>query len=242
MEKITKQIVEDMEKGNLFWDTPWIKSGNFPRNAVSKKIYRGVNIIWLTTIANKKGFTSNLWMTYQQAKTAGGNIKTGAKGTEVIFFKPLTIKGQPDGLPLGRETDPAQVHNQSQDFVQGQKRLVKEEKEEGDFETKVIKYLRYFTVFNLDQTEGLENLRPKPVEEKPFNKNEEAERIIAQPGAKIVEENPNEAFFSPVLDYINLPPRNSFKTEESYYSTAFHELTQNAESRIMPNGPTFPLN
>ena len=99
MEKITKQIVEDMEKGNLFWDTPWIKSGNFPRNAVSKKIYRGVNIIWLTTIANKKGFTSNLWMTYQQAKTAGGNIKTRTKGTEVIFFKPLTIKGQPDRLP-----------------------------------------------------------------------------------------------------------------------------------------------
>ena len=187
MEKITNQILEDMEKGNLFWKAPWIKTGNFPRNAVSRKFYRGVNIIWLTSIASKRGFTCNYWLTYQQAKTAGGNIKAGAKGVEVIFFKPLTVK---------------------------------EEKEEGDIETKVIKYLRYFTVFNLDQTEGLESLRPKPVEVKPFNKNEEAERIITQSGAKIVEENPNEAFFSPTLDYINLPPRNSFKTEEAFYSTA----------------------
>ena len=192
MEKITNQILEDMEKGNLFWETPWIKTGNFPKNAATRKAYRGVNVIWLTSVASRQGFSCNSWLTYQQAKTAGGNIKAGAKGVEVIFFKPLTVK---------------------------------EEKAEGDFEKKVIKYLKYFTVFNLDQTEGLDHLRPKSAEEKPFNKNEEAERILTQSGAKIVEENPDKAFYSPTLDYINLPPRHSFKTEEKFFSTSYHELT-----------------
>jgi Zincin-like metallopeptidase len=41
-------------------------------------------------------------------------------------------------------------------------------------------------------------------------------------------------FYAPARDVIQLPPFEAFKDKESYYATALHELTHNADTRIMP--------
>ena len=100
--------------------------------------------------------------------------------------------------------------------------------------------LRTYTVFNLDQVEGLDHLRPKldPVE--PFQALDEAERILRDSGAKIFHTALDKALFNPREDHIVLPFKENFKSPEAYYGVALHELTQNAESRIMPNQFRFP--
>ncbi len=44
---ITERIIEKLEQGTITWHKPW-RSIGAPRNLVSKKIYRGINV-WLLT-------------------------------------------------------------------------------------------------------------------------------------------------------------------------------------------------
>lgn len=99
---------------------------------------------------------------------------------------------------------------------------------EGNEETRIIRLLRFYFVFNLDQTEGLEKVRAKY--DKLAEKNEiavieDAEKIIQESGAVIEFKDVDRACYSPIADVITLPPRELFKNQEGFYSVAFHELT-----------------
>lgn len=108
----------------------------------------------------------------------------------------------------------------------------KDMSEDGEIE-KAIPFLRYYVVFNLEQTEGL-NIKydRKEFEFKPI---EQAEKIIndflACPEIKHTQQR---AFYSPNLDFINMPKQNSFPKPENYYSVLFHELSHATghESRL----------
>lgn len=86
-QQITDKIIAALEVGSAPWVKPWASLGA-PRNAVTGREYSGIN----TVLLSMTDFTSNQWLTFQQAKQAGGNVKKGEKGTTVVFFKPLTIK------------------------------------------------------------------------------------------------------------------------------------------------------
>lgn len=96
-------------------------------------------------------------------------------------------------------------------------------------EDKTIPMARVYTVFNAEQVDGIEAL---PVTDAP----NEAERIaradqfIAATGANI-RHGQSGAFYSPTIDYIGMPDRETFRATktstatECYYSTMLHELT-----------------
>ncbi|MDP1871704.1 MAG: zincin-like metallopeptidase domain-containing protein [Gallionella sp.] len=84
---ITDKIIEALEAGSAPWVKPWASLGA-PRNAITGREYSGINTVLLAMTE----FSSNQWLTFQQARQAGGNVKKGEKGTTVVFFKPLTIK------------------------------------------------------------------------------------------------------------------------------------------------------
>jgi antirestriction protein ArdC len=88
-----------------------------------------------------------------------------------------------------------------------------------------IPMLRYYNVFNLDQTEGIKSPEhAQPVKE--INPIEKAEEVITgMPMRPDIRYGGNRAYYSPVLDYVQIPNRESFNTEEDYYCTCFHELT-----------------
>src|SRR3954469_4846947 len=68
-EKITAQIVADLESGSVPpWRRPWRVGPNAgaPANAVSKKAYRGINPILLDMAAARHGLTSRWWATFNQ--------------------------------------------------------------------------------------------------------------------------------------------------------------------------------
>ena len=89
--RVTKQMIDLLEKGTVPWRSPILGRGNggHPKNLNSGKPYRGVNIFLLAFTAYAQGYESRYWLTYQQALGRGGHVKKGEHGTPVIFWKPL---------------------------------------------------------------------------------------------------------------------------------------------------------
>ena len=106
-----------------------------------------------------------------------------------------------------------------------------------DIETgkeKKIFMLRYYTVFNLEQVEGIE--APLEAETIALEPIAEAERIVSemQNRPKIEEAGGNKACYYPGLDFVQMPNFQDFDEAEKFYSVLFHELGHSTghESRL----------
>jgi antirestriction protein ArdC len=98
------------------------------------------------------------------------------------------------------------------------------EKELEEKEGKELRFLlRHYTVFNLEQCQGIES----PPLDEPVNPIQKCEDIVAGYRTKpeIRFNNRDKSFYLPSKDYISIPPRQSFNSSESYYSSLFHEMT-----------------
>jgi len=82
-EIVTAQIIEQLERGEIPWHKPWNSAEGMPKNLVSKKAYRGINV-WLLA---GRGYESPYWLSFKQCKALGGNVKAGEKSTLVVFWK-----------------------------------------------------------------------------------------------------------------------------------------------------------
>ncbi len=71
---VTDKIVAALESGTVPWVKPWSSFGgagsSLDRNAVSNKHYNGVNLIVLWMARSARGWESNRWVTFNQAKKA----------------------------------------------------------------------------------------------------------------------------------------------------------------------------
>jgi antirestriction protein ArdC len=81
---VTNRIIELLNQGTIPWRMPWTSAG-VPMNLLSKRPYRGVNVLLL----NSCEFEQNLFLTFKQIKTIGGSVKKGEKGNFVVFTKIL---------------------------------------------------------------------------------------------------------------------------------------------------------
>lgn len=83
--------------------------------------------------------------------------------------------------------------------------------------------LRYYNVLNVEQCEGL--TLPADPEQIPIDPIESAEAVYSHmQNAPRLEHGGDSAFYSPSLDFVQMPPRDTFKSAEGYYATLFHEL------------------
>ena len=78
---ITETIIKKLEEGVIPWKMPW--SSEAPKNLVSGKSYRGINIFLLGSL----GYMSPYWLTFKQAQSLGGHVNKGEKSVPVIFWK-----------------------------------------------------------------------------------------------------------------------------------------------------------
>lgn len=186
-EVINQRIIELLERGAVPWKKPWNGESNMPRNLVSKKEYRGVNVFHLACMP----YGSPYWMTFKQIREKGGYVLQGEKATPVIFWKWLEMSDPDDatGNKIGK-----------------------------------IPMLRYYNVFNIEQTEGIPLPEPREIIN-PFNPIEKAEQVITDmPLKPNIYHGGNRACYSPTKDTIRLPTQHNFLSPEEYYCTAFHEL------------------
>ena len=184
---VTDRILESLEAGVAPWVKPWKSApGNgLPFNASSGKAYRGINVALLYA----PQYASSGWMTFNQAKTLGGHVRKGERGSKIVFFKPFVVRDK-------NSTD-----------------------EEA---TRTIPLLREFTVFNVEQIEGLpaKFYAQESTEERPAHS--VADAML---GLATVRHGGDRACYSPSVDAIQMPNPAQFDSVSGYYATALHELT-----------------
>lgn len=200
---VAEKLIEQLKAGTAPWQRPWTSGQSFlPHNPVSGTRYKGGNTIALMVQAIDKGYSDSRWMTYEQAKNAGGQVRKGEKGTVLRFFKftedvPVVDEG---GKPI-RDAEGKKVT----------------EKVQLD-SPKVCS----FVVFNAQQIEGLPP--PEPVRARTeWEINSRAEQLLKASGARI-SFGGERAYYNYQSDEIRLPPRESFTSDGGFYATALHEV------------------
>src|SRR5690242_2985066 len=197
---ITERITAALERGTAPWHQTWT-AGMAPQSLVTRHAYRGVNVFVLSMTARAAGYGSPYWVTYNRARSMGGNVKRGEHGTPVVFWKffdaPAVDNTDGDELEI---TDTPRARRRPP-------------------------LLRYYTVFNVAQTEGI--AIPTPLNGAPVAPIEAAEQIVAgMPRApRIVESLDGGAYYAPRLDMVHMPARPRFSRSEDFYAVLFHELT-----------------
>jgi len=94
--------------------------------------------------------------------------------------------------------------------------------------------VRYYTVFNVEQCEGL-TVPVAADAPKGFDPIAAAEQLVADmPKAPKIVHGDDQASYSPARDVVAMPDRASFFSAGGYYATLFHELTHSTahESRV----------
>jgi antirestriction protein ArdC len=180
--QVTQHIIQNLETGVMPWARPWTSNCGIPKNQLTGKYYRGFNVLMLWCAANTRGYESDRWLTRRQADTMGGNVQEGEIGTTLIFWRPVTIKG-----------DTSSDH-------------------------KTFPITKFFTVFNVDQVDGID------VDDSPINDwqpEAQADQLLKLANVKY---GSHQAYYAQKQDVIRLPDRKSFNNAAGFYSTALHEL------------------
>lgn len=199
-QSVTDRIVAALEAGTIPWHCPWNRSHGslVPANVATGRPYRGMNVLLLNLVARSLGFPLNRWLTYQQARSLGGNVRRDESGTQIVFFKLLDVENAKGDTHRAANDEPAR---------------------------RVVPLLRSFTVFNVAQVDGLpEALTAVPAPPGGWSTVDAAEELLQHSGA-VIRHGGNSAYYHPQGDYIQLPPPAAFPQASGYYGVALHELT-----------------
>jgi antirestriction protein ArdC len=103
-ERITRQIADAIEAGAGDFRMPWHRWGEAtaqPINAVSRRPYRGINMLLLWAAAEIGGYSSGRWGTFRQWSEAGAQVRKGEKATAILFWKTT----RPEASGAARDED-----------------------------------------------------------------------------------------------------------------------------------------
>ena len=195
--RVTDKIIADLEKGNLTWRQPW------------QAVHAAGSINMPLRVKGERYRGINVLMLWATALERG-------------YIAPIymTFKQAQD---LGGHVRKGEKGS----LVVFAKTYTKtEQDEEGQDVEKEIPFMRGYTVFNVEQIDGLpghfyEVIKPKHV--KPLERDQKCETFIANTGADI-RHGGNRAFYLITDDFVQLPDLQSFTETERYYASAAHEL------------------
>lgn len=198
-EVVAEKLIEQLKQGTAPWQMPW-KAGDgggmMPFNPTTGKRYKGINAIHLLS----QGRDDQRWLTFNQAKAAGAQVRKGEKSTSIQYWKfeeEQTKRDENNKPVLDGKGDPVKVR-------------VRLERPK----------MFMANVFNAEQIDGLP-LYQKPAQT--WNALERAETILQASGADI-RHGGDRAYYRPSTDNIQLPDKAQFPSADNYYATALHEL------------------
>jgi len=100
---VTDRIIASLKAGVIPWEKPWqtphFAGGPFPRNFLTGKPYRGINIMLLWSCS----YSTPFWLTFNQAKELNGSVRKGEKGTQIVFYKQLRDRQKTDDEQIAEE-------------------------------------------------------------------------------------------------------------------------------------------
>lgn len=95
--EITAQLIAAIEADPGRPVMPWRRHSSplfMPENALTKKLYNGINIVSLWVAAELRGYSAPIWGTYRQWQELDCQVRKGEKSSLVIFYK--EYDAQPD--------------------------------------------------------------------------------------------------------------------------------------------------
>lgn len=193
---ITDRITAELEKGIIPWQKPWTGTTTGAISHESGRPYSLLNQFLLGAPGE--------YLTWNQVKKEGGNVKKGAKAQMVVFWKIYPrAKKNADGQPIS-DADGNQV-------MEG------------------VPVLKYFNVFHIGDCENINPKYEQPEAIKHANPVECAEETFTdyrnRSGVGFENVRHDRAYYSPGADLIRLPLMEQFPDTAEYYNTLFHEAT-----------------
>lgn len=212
-EDLVNMYIKSLEEGDIPWEKMWNTS--LPENGVSGIKYKGINNLYLSFVAQKRGYKDNRWITYNQM------VKK-----KWSFIKPA--KGQ--GISVEWWAMKDKKTNKIVSFEEYNKIVDNDPEQEKRFKMSKMNYI----VYNGDLIDGLVN--SKTESKKEIISNDYIKNIISNIGVSYKEKG-EEAYYNPTKDEVVIPPSKNFKTDSSYYATQLHELAHATghESRLSRN-------
>lgn len=215
--RLTELMIRKIETLTEDWRKPWVAdmTHGLPRNLRGTP-YRAGNVLMLLFLSEIVGFQTPVFLTFRQAKDEGLNILKGADSFPVYFWK-LYVR-----------------HKEARKKIELQEyyRLSQEQRRQYD----VLPVMRYYPVFNIDQTDMREKQPERyAVLTAPAQPKDYSDGLTCEPLDRIVERQSwlcpinlkysDRAFYSPMLDRIICPKKEQFPEGAAFYTTLLHEIT-----------------
>lgn len=145
------------------------------------------------------------YLTFNQIKALGGKVKKGAKSRMVVFY---TSSNHTKKVEKDEETGEDKVVSVVTEYA--------------------FPVLRYYKVFHINDTEGIES-KEESVSTS-LTPIEDAEKVVKayverEDGLTVDVIKSASAYYSPAKDKVVVPELNQYESAEEFYSTLFHELT-----------------
>jgi antirestriction protein ArdC len=96
LDPIIDTIVQALEAGVAPWRKSWEAYGGLRALRNTKEPFRGINQLNLATIGALRGYSSPVWLTYNQAQEAGGNVRKGERSTPGLLYKTRQVDDDQD--------------------------------------------------------------------------------------------------------------------------------------------------
>lgn len=141
-------------------------------------------------------FSCPYWATFKQINELGGRVKKGEPGTIIVFWK--LLEKEIEDADMDAKTD--------------------------EKKKRIIPLLRYYRVWNLEQTEGIDWQKGEQKHKSNAQILEEAEKIVENMPNKPIIKVGAQASYNHLTDTIKIPEIAKFYTAAGYYGTLFHEL------------------
>lgn len=193
---IADKLLTLMQAGTIPWRKPWSTTPYM--NALSGHIYSGINPLILEFDMLLRGYSSSLFIGYQQAAEQGWMIRKGSKATPLAVCN-TNVKEQED-------PETGEVEEKVYTYRTWKNVFNLNCVDDSDADLKIEDVIARF--------QGEPNTSARI---------EDAEKLIDAQQAEIVFGG-NKACYIPDWDRIHLPSYRDFSGAVAYYATAIHEL------------------
>ena len=218
----TDLLIKKIECLKTDWQKPWIASleQGLPRN-IRGTLYNGGNVLMLLFYTEFMKFTLPVFLTFNQAKEEDLSVCKGARSFPVYYWFKFV------------------VHKETKKTIKYEEYRKLPTTEQENY--RVIPQMKYYNVFNIDQTDFAEK---QPERYERMKKGEQPEDysdgMIYEALDELVYlqnwycpikvQYSDSAYYSPSSDHIICPQREQFPQGAEYYGTLLHEMAHSTGS------------
>lgn len=238
--------IDNMEASN--WQKPWVSAHNgIPCNLYRKnQPYKGVNHFLLKLLCSISGFNTPYFVTFKEMTDEGNkfgglslnaSMKLDDAGMPTFDKNGLPVMVRPSAFPVWKFLPRFKDKDGNPISLYDYEQLTEEEKDE----CKRFFNLFVYNVWNIDQTNFKElypedyaaMVTPPEHEYEHTTIDPVLERMIMQGEWRCpIEFGGQSAHYSPMEDYIRLPERKNFRSDEVFYGVALHEMAHSTGEEL----------